>query len=143
MLFQDKVAAHIAFRDTWRWPNFTIGELSCRCRGRFCQGEYWHDPAFLDALQAMRTEIGRPFVVTSGHRCALWNGAVGGAPLSRHKHVAVDISLHGQDRFALLEAARTHGFRGLGLARSFLHLDRRARPAIWYYGRSKEVWRRS
>ena len=33
------------------------------------------------------------------------------------------------------------GFTGLGLARSFLHVDRRARPARWTYPGSKTLWK--
>ena len=41
---------------------------------------------------------------------------------------------------ALRAAAEQAGFTGLGLARRFLHLDRRTVPAIWFYGRSADVW---
>lgn len=139
MLFADTSDAlsHILH---WRWPHFRVGELACHCGGRFCAGEYWHDPAFLDALEALRTQAGKALFITSGHRCALWNAAVGGAPASQHKRLAVDIALAGHDRHALLEAAISLGFTGLGLARTFLHLDRRARPARWFYHGSESLW---
>jgi hypothetical protein len=140
MLFENVAAAQTALQDAWRWPHFSIGELSCHCRGRFCGGQYWHDPTFLDALEAVREQVGRPLIINSGHRCDQWNAAVGGAALSQHKRLAVDISLRGHDRRALLEAAKEKGFNGLGLARSFLHLDRRMRPAIWFYKGSKHLW---
>lgn len=139
MLFADRSDAFHRIAD-WHWPHFSIAELACRCGGRFCAGEYWHDPDFLDALEALRAKAGRALVVTSGHRCALWNAAVGGAPASRHKRLAVDIALAGHDRHALLEAAVSLGFTGLGLARTFLHLDRRARPARWFYRGSEPLW---
>lgn len=140
MLFGNVAAAQTVLRDAWRWPHFSIGELSCRCHGRFCDGQYWHDPAFLDALEALRARVGRPLVINSGHRCAHWNGVVGGAALSQHKRLAVDISLRGHDRRALLAAAKETGFRGFGLARNFLHLDRRVRPVTWFYKGSKRLW---
>ncbi|WP_233350594.1 D-Ala-D-Ala carboxypeptidase family metallohydrolase [Henriciella barbarensis] len=115
-------------------------ELSCRCGDRFCSGQYWHDPDFLDALEDMRARVDRPLVLTSGHRCAGWNAAVGGAPLSRHKQIAADIQIAGHSREALLDAAVGAGFTGLGLGRSFLHVDRRARPARWYYPGSERLW---
>jgi hypothetical protein len=125
----------------WRWPHFRPDELSCRCGGRYCAGEYWHDPAFLDALDAVRAEVGRPLVIASGHRCRLWNAAVGGAALSQHLSLAVDIGLNGHNRHALLRAAEGAGFTGLGLAAGFLHLDRRQRPARWDYGpRARAAW---
>lgn len=126
--------------DNARWPNFRAHEFACKCGGRFCKGEYWHDPDFLDRLQAMRNVLG-PLVINSGHRCALWNAAVDGAPRSRHKTIAADISLMGHDRHAVLNAARSAGFNGLGLAQTFLHVDRRSIPATWYYGqKSRNLW---
>ncbi len=136
---------HARYRDApWqgdRWPNFAARELACRCAGRFCAGEIWLDASFMDALQALRNEAGKPFIITSGHRCAQWNASVGGAPLSRHRRLAVDISLRGHERFALRRAAIAHGFTGIGCAQTFLHLDRRTRPALWHYGqRSETLW---
>ena len=140
MQFQSYSQAKQALAASWRWPNFSLAELACRCAGRFCQGAYWHDPRFLDQLQSLRDRIGNPLILTSAHRCALWNAAVGGAPYSRHKRLAVDISLRGQDRHALLQAAQQVGFTGLGLAKTFLHLDDRQRPATWLYPGSKALW---
>ncbi len=125
----------------WRWPHFQPAELACRCGGRFCGGEYWHDPSFLDGLEIVRARIGRPLIINSGHRCDLWNAAIGGAPLSRHKQIAVDIALAGHDWIELRDAARGAGFTGLGLARTFLHMDRRSRAAHWYYKGSEALWR--
>ncbi|MAN46846.1 MAG: hypothetical protein GYB49_04735 [Alphaproteobacteria bacterium] len=126
----------------WRWPHFSPRELSCKCGGRLCGGEYWHDPEFLDALEALRAAVGQPLVINSGHRCALWNTHVGGAAHSMHRQIAVDIALAWHDRFALLAAAEQRGFTGIGLGRHFLHLDRRSKPARWYYSGSKALWER-
>ncbi len=127
--------------DAWRWPHFSMAELACRCGGRFCAGMYHHDPAFLDALERMRATVGRPLVINSGHRCAQWNAAVGGAPMSMHKvAIAADISVVGHGRGRLLRAARAAGFTGIGLARSFIHVDLRAQPAGWIYKGSEGLW---
>lgn len=127
----------------WRWPHFTPRELACRCGGRFCAGEYWHAPVFLDALEALRAEAGRPLVINSGHRCQVWNSYVGGVRFSFHRSIAVDISLAGHDRHALLAAAERQGFTGHGLAKSFLHLDRRVKAARWFYPGSEPSWQTS
>lgn len=124
----------------WRWPNFSIPELSCRCDGKFCKGEYWHSPEFLDALEALRKRVCRPLIINSGHRCAQWNAAVGGAPRSMHKTIAVDVSLTHQDRLPLLTEAEATGFTGIGLAKTFIHLDRRRVSARWYYKGSHSLW---
>lgn len=142
MLFASVSQALSALGPSWTWPNFCVSELACRCGGRFCGGEYWHASRFLDRLQALRDRVGRPLHVTSGHRCSLWNARVGGAPYSQHKQIAVDLTLAGHDRAALYRHARACGFTGFGLARTFIHLDCRAVPAVWFYTGSKHLWQR-
>jgi len=140
LLYPSIVAAEAALEKRWAWPNFRVSELACRCGGRFCGGAYRHAPDFLDRLQRLRAACARPLIITSAHRCPQWNAWVGGAPASRHKTMAVDIRLRGHDRIALRALAETAGFAGFGLARSFLHLDTRPRPAVWYYPGSFELW---
>ncbi len=124
----------------WRWPHFRPEELACKCRSRGCRGEYWHDPAFLDALEALRTRADKPLRINSGHRCGVRNLLVRGAARSRHRRIAVDISLLRQDRHALLAAAIDCGFTGIGRGRTFLHLDRRPIAATWTYTGAEESW---
>ena len=133
-------AARAALMPAWRWPHFSVAELACRCAGRFCDGDYWHDPTFLDGLESLRAAVGGPLIINSGHRCAQWNARVGGAPASMHLTIAADIRLAGHDRHLLRREAERAGFTGLGLAHSFIHLDRRAQPAVWYYPGSKTRW---
>ncbi len=122
--------------DLKRWPHVSPRALACRC----C-GEFVIVPGALDAFEAMQARTATPLIVTSGHRCALHNARVGGAPLSLHKRLAFDIALRGHDPAALVTAARASGFTGFGYGQTFLHLDRRAHPAHWFYGqRSKEQW---
>lgn len=126
-------------RAAWRWPHFRPDELACRCGGRGCRGAYWHDADFLDALEALRKEMGRPLRINSGHRCAIWNAVVGGVPNSRHRRIAVDIAFGKHDRRAMVDAAERLGFTGIGIAKSFLHLDRRETPARWTYPGAEDL----
>ena len=142
MLFESGDLAMAQLGPDWRWPHFSMAELSCHCAGRFCRGEYWHDPAFLDRLEAIRADLGKPLIINSAHRCRQWNACVGGAPLSRHKTLAADIALAGHDRFILRRAAQKAGFSGFGLARSFIHIDCRPVPAIWFYKGSRSLWQK-
>jgi zinc D-Ala-D-Ala carboxypeptidase len=128
-------------RRDWVWPHFTPRELACRCRGRGCEGEYWHDPDFLTGLEALRAALGRALVINSGHRCAIWNTVVGGASRSAHRRIAADIALKGHDRHAFLAAARAAGFTGIGRGRTYIHLDRRRQPAEWTYPGAEDAWR--
>jgi len=119
-----------------RWPHFSEREIACPCCGEI---RIW--PEALDALESLRAGLGTPLHVTSGHRCALHNARVGGAPLSLHKRLAFDVALAGHDPARLLALARAAGFTGFGFGRTFLHLDTRARPARWFYGtRSRTQW---
>lgn len=121
--------------DEGRWPHFSRSELSCR----HC-GDYFHHPVFMDALQSLRYNLDRPLHILSAHRCALHNAAVGGAPLSQHLTLAVDISLQGHDRRRIVKAAKALGFSGLGYYYTFLHLDM-GRPRHWFGSRkAKELW---
>jgi zinc D-Ala-D-Ala carboxypeptidase len=122
----------------WRWPNFSAQELSCDCK-RHCHGEYYHDPAFLDALEAMRAIVG-PLKINSARRCKGHNRAVGGARGSMHmRTLAADIAIGSHDRKALALAAKKAGFRGIGYGRTFLHVDLGVRRA-WTYPGAMPAW---
>ena len=127
------------FAGPWPWPNFLPRELACRCGGRFCGGEYWHDARFLDVLQRLRDALGAPVRITSAHRCGLWNAHVGGAPRSEHKTIAADIGLAGHEPARLFSAARDAGFGSFGLYRSFIHAD--LRPGRrWLGAGAQSAW---
>jgi hypothetical protein len=129
-------SAQAAPWDAERWPHFQPREIACRCCGETC---VW--PEALDALEALRRAMNAPLAITSGHRCALHNARVGGAPLSMHKTLAFDVALGAHDPAKLSGAAHATGFRGFGFGQTFLHLDTRARPARWFYGkRSHDKW---
>jgi len=128
--------------DRSRWPNFSARELACPCCGEICVRE-----DALDAIQRLRAAMAAPLTIDSGHRCALHNARVGGAPLSQHKQLAFDVALAGHDPMRLQQEAHDIGFTGFGYGNTFLHLDTRVlpawrtRPAHWFYGkRSIEKW---
>jgi len=78
--------------------NFTRSELACPC----C-GAYYMDPNMVDALQAIRDQVGEPIYVSSACRCKKHNKDVGGVSNSQHlcdpchgRHTtAVDIRCRG------------------------------------------------
>lgn len=118
-----------------KWPHFSAAEMACRHCG---EGYVW--PEFMDALEALRADLGRPVIILSAHRCALHNARIGGAPLSQHLRLAVDIATHNHNRGELLRAAKTTGFTGFGFYAQFLHLDM-GRERQWF-GNSKgrDIW---
>lgn len=125
----------------WRWPHFTPKELSCRCGGKHCRGEYFHNPDFLDRLEDLRSWAGSPLTVTSGRRCKGHNAAVGGATRSQHMlAIATDISLMNHDPLALARSAVRAGFNGIGFGASFVHVDMRATRTAFHYPDGKAAW---
>lgn len=94
----------------------------------------------MDALETMRTAVGRPLILHSAHRCALHNARIGGAPLSQHLKLATDIGLRGHSPRRLYGAARQAGFTGFGFYTSFLHIDM-GRPRHWFGGpKARALW---
>lgn len=108
------------FQDEWRWKNFTPAELACK----HC-GEYYHDPASLDALQLLREGWGKPIVINSAHRCETHNRIVGGSQNSQHLKIAFDCVCQRKDQDQFVSAALIAGFTGIGryASRNFVHLD--------------------
>ncbi len=107
----------------WRWPNFSPQEMACKG-----SGSLMIDLAAMDKLQALRDEIGRPFVIHSAYRSPAHNQAQGGAKRSRHMLAeAFDIRMAGHDPQEFEALARKHGFHGIGRypksATPFLHID--------------------
>ena len=114
---------------TWPAPDFQPAELRCKgCLGKPCgqDPDGVQRPA-LALLQALRTAWGGPLSILSAYRCPLHNARVGGAPLSRHKlGDAFDVATPKwsvADRERLVGTARSVGFRGVGLYRTFVHVD--------------------
>ncbi|MGP9804013.1 YcbK family protein [Paracoccus sp. NSM] len=107
--------------DQWRWPNFSPRELASKR-----EGELLIDPPSLDKLQALRTRLGRPMVITSAYRSPAHNRAVGGAAGSLHMDgKAFDVVVGNHDPRAFIAAARAAGFTGIGTypRQGFIHID--------------------
>jgi uncharacterized protein YcbK (DUF882 family) len=105
----------------WPWKFFTPKEMADRSTG-----ELQIDPAFLDRLDLLRSDFGRPLRILSAYRTPLHNAFVGGAPLSRHLTAnAADISIVELEggKTTLRSLAFQAGFRGFGYYRTFLHVD--------------------
>jgi uncharacterized protein YcbK (DUF882 family) len=91
----------------------------------------------LRVLDTLRGVTGSPIVLHSTYRSPAYNDAVRGAPLSQHlKARAFDFSVPGytpHEIFKILQTWRAQGqfIGGLGLYRSFVHLDTRGSLATW------------
>ena len=121
------------------YPNFTKEEFDCQHTG-----ENAMQPDFMQRLQALRTEYGKPMIITSGYRST--EHPIEAAKQTIGPHTtgrACDVSVSGENALLLLSLAVKHGFTGIGVkqkgSRRFLHLDDLtiadgyARPTIWSY----------
>jgi zinc D-Ala-D-Ala carboxypeptidase len=113
--------------------NFSRREFACRCGA--CDGGQM-DAGFIARLQELRTFYGKPMIITSGYRCLAHNQKTGGAKDSWHmKGRAADIQCGwGGERYRLLELAMMLKFGGIGIAKTFVHLDDRPRDEAMTWG---------
>ncbi len=102
--------------------HFSDKEVDCGCGCKKTVA-----PELLARLEALRALVDRPLPVTSGARCTTHNREVGGKQHSWHlKGLAVDIACSdGNMRVDILRNAGKLGFNGIGIAKTFIHLDLR------------------
>jgi len=99
---------------------FSEQELRCPCCGKNeMQAE------FLSELDNLRVAVGGPITLNSAFRCPSHNAAVGGKPNSAHvRGLAADVrATDGRTRYKVLRAAYQVGFKRIGLANTFVHVD--------------------
>ena len=104
-----------------------------------CQetGENRMEDEFIHKLDHLRTVCGWPFIVTSGYRdpshsVEIKKTSGGGV---HTKGIAADIRvLNGKHRHEILKNAFALGFTGIGIAKTFVHIDiREGPPVVWNY----------
>ena len=93
---------------------------------------------FLYMLDAARKIYGKPMRVNSGYRTEAHNKKVGGVSSSSHlKGLAADISCKSlNDRFNMIQAFLKAGFKRIGVASSFIHIDNdkdKSQNVMWTY----------
>ncbi len=121
----------------WREGHFSSYEFECKCG---C-GENRVDRKFLWKLNQTREEAGIPFIIPSGCRCEQHNKNEGGKETSDHLPnpycEGADVECrNGNDRFKIVSAAISVGFKRIGIAKTFIHLgSRESNPqvVIWTY----------
>lgn len=113
--------------------NFSVDEFRCPCCGRADM-----DLDFIAKLQELRDFIGKALFVSKGggFRCPDYNAFIGGAEFSQHmKGLAADVGIgSGAHRYEIVSAATRLGFTGIGVAKTFVHVDTRSSaPVMWTY----------
>ncbi|BCV04071.1 MAG: hypothetical protein CM15mV79_030 [uncultured marine virus] len=94
------------------------------------------NPEFLEKLDELRHECKFPFTITSGYRDPSHSiEAKKERPGMHTKGIAADIYVsNGVDRYKLLITAFNMGFTGIGVAKTFIHVDTRtSQPVVWTY----------
>ena len=132
--------ARILTPDQWsdiRWPNFTYEEMLCQETEKSGM-----DEDFMDLVQRLRNRFGR-LVLNSAFRdkehSAERDKPTG--PGTHYLGVAIDPKVEtGDERYRLVRIALKLGFEGIGIAKTFVHLDKPIpgtfhahRPNIWTY----------
>jgi len=110
---------------------FDISEFDCSETG-----ENKMDSVFLLALDSLRDACGFPFVITSGYRSPKHSiEAVKDKPGTHAQGIACDIKVsNGEQRRAVVAHAISLGMTGIGVAKTFVHVDaRKTTPVMWTY----------
>jgi len=98
---------------------------------------------FLDKMDSIREDFGRPLVVSSGYRCSHYNSIVSSTGKSGPHTTgrAMDVLVSGEDAYEIIALAPKYGITGIGVSQKgphnkrFLHLDdlKHLRPWVWSY----------
>jgi len=112
--------------------HFAKSELMCPC----C-GECEMDADFMGYLEKLRIEMDKPMIVASGYRCEKHNKECGGKDSSKHL-IGQAVDIHVPDstfRYLLIENAIFYQFFGIGIGKTFVHIDGREddNPVCWTY----------
>jgi len=122
-------------------PHFTVEEMRCKGTG-ICT----MDEVFMELLETIRCEYGKPMFVTSGFRSPEYNMKIAKSG-SKGPHTygkPADIHLIGADANAVIKLELEMGMTGIGVRQKgphnkrFIHLDNlpngdHPRPWIWSY----------
>ena len=103
-----------------------------------CQetGENEMDLNFILRLDHLRDLCGFPFIITSGYRSPKHSiEAKKASPGTHTKGIAADIRVSGGvERMEIIKNALKLGFTGIGVHKSFIHVDSRSTvPVVWPY----------
>lgn len=117
--------------------SFAGVELRCKCpRCRKVLMNHCKQFA-VNRLQMLRELAGRPLVIKSAFRCELHEEEAGkDKPGQHYEGVAFDIKVsNGWERMQIVQLALRLGATGIGVAKTFVHIDFRETdyPVMWRY----------
>lgn len=98
------------------------------------------DDTFIQMLDEVREEYGKPISITSGYRTQVYNDRLqNSVKNSAHtKGLAADLYVpNTKERYELLGILIKRGFKRIGIAYTFIHVDideTKPQNRIWLYG---------
>ena len=114
-----------------KFKYFKIEDFDCQETG-----ENQMSPEFLNMLDILRENAGFPFVITSGYRSPNHSIEAKKEKAGTHAQgIAADIKVNsGAERMIIVKEALALGFTGIGVAKTFIHVDiRKTTPVVWTY----------
>lgn len=104
-----------------------------RCNPSCTMGQM--NPEFMEQLVRARSLAGIPFRLSSAYRSVSYELKHHRSGTSFHTQGrAVDIlCTNSWERYCIIEALIKIGFRGIGIAQNFIHIDNRDKVCIWTY----------
>ena len=109
--------------------HFKESEFACKCCGKTKPNR-----ELMTVLQLVRIHFNQPVTITSSYRCPKHNKAVGGASKSKHlEGIAADIQVKGVELTEVhhLLTSLFPEHYGIGLYKTFVHIDVRPTKARW------------
>jgi len=110
---------------------FKLSDFDCQETGNNEMSE-----EFLEKLDELRHKCGFPFIITSGYRDKTHSIEARKAKAGTHaRGIASDIRINnGNEAYDIIKNAQSMGFNGIGVAKSFIHVDiRKGMPVVWSY----------
>jgi len=110
---------------------FKLSDFDCQETGNNEMSE-----EFLEKLDDLRHVCGFPFIITSGYRDPSHSIEARKAKAGTHaRGIASDIRINnGNEAYQIIKHAQSMGFNGIGVAKSFIHVDiRKGMPVLWSY----------
>ncbi len=110
---------------------FKLEDFNCQETG---ENEISHE--FIHRLDELREACGFPFIVVSGYRSKDHSvEARKNKPGTHTQGIAADIAVRGgSQRRLVVDKALELGFSGIGVAKTFVHVDiRETTPVMWCY----------
>ena len=110
--------------------NFKVSEFACKDGS----DTVFISPGLVTVLQKIRDHFEKPVTINSAYRNDAYNKKVGGADFSQHKYgMAADININGVSPAKIAAYVETlmPNCGGIGIYKSFVHVDVRTDRARW------------